>query len=845
MNWLKDLIENRLDDNARVILFGLGDGAVERVKERITSEYRGLGGSENYTERDLDEKLKDIQRGMLPQLGSSFAVFTSTMKLADEFKFSTVPGIQTAAATIDGYGAVIGNILQKKEELLFGYGMTAKNIFQGGVIAATMVRPVIRALWQIPSYIKVLRNAKGILSGIVAARNLATVGAAAPNPLSPINIAAAAALWAVTEFGGRAAAEAAQMAFEDYATAQAIRASAHELLVPERLTGEFENYRSTFLRHHPEDVYAIMESMLTTEFMGVSADMFGYDYNRASGITKKMSLTGFMNESQQGEYAMRAMQLDSMFGTGSMFEGTMADMSRITRGEEVDKATELFQEFFSSLVVDGRLHLSQLALVGELSGFTESYVMGAKYNLGDGASNLARTHQFLNPMFGNRQTTAVTQQVVTGMDSVLLQGVVRENQHVENIMGRTGITASDALGGITSSPEMLERFLYGMYLQLGIGHDSFDENGDLSDDDMGRFIAYSESGLNMDRSTSRGVYVAYREYVGGARGEEVSTAYAESVMNEAGEDLDLVGLIDLTKNWTRGSRVLSEITFSYADILIEMNTAVANMSRSVMPSAMPNIVGNINRADTVLNEGYSTPLRRVFDSVREFFLPTSDPSSGGRPATSSTGTPPVSAVEALSTAAGAGVEGLAMSADEADRFTLLYNSLIQQESGGVHTTAEGALLESSAGARGISQVMRATGENPGYGVSPLKDQSVEEYLRFGEDYLSAMLREYGNDEAKALAAYNWGPGNLNWAIANYGDNWLDYAPQETKDYVRKVLGRLQSVGGSVGGFAPSRSRSFSMGSSQIVSEYVNIDVELNGRDSSEFARYFENSFMRA
>lgn len=87
--------------------------------------------------------------------------------------------------------------------------------------------------------------------------------------------------------------------------------------------------------------------------------------------------------------------------------------------------------------------------------------------------------------------------------------------------------------------------------------------------------------------------------------------------------------------------------------------------------------------------------------------------------------------------------------------------LINQESGGNNNAV------SPKGARGLTQVMPKTGEDPGYGVAPLKDQSPEEYRRFGKDYLVAMLNKYDGDVEKSLAAYNAGPGNVDdWVAAS-------------------------------------------------------------------------------
>lgn len=117
----------------------------------------------------------------------------------------------------------------------------------------------------------------------------------------------------------------------------------------------------------------------------------------------------------------------------------------------------------------------------------------------------------------------------------------------------------------------------------------------------------------------------------------------------------------------------------------------------------------------------------------------------------------------------------------------LYAALLQQESGGRHRDKNGNLITSSAGALGISQIMPATGRNPGYGILPLQNDSEEEYLRVGREYLDAMLERFGGDRSKALAAYNAGEGTVRKAISKHGDNWLQGLPKETQNYVPSVL----------------------------------------------------------
>lgn len=117
-----------------------------------------------------------------------------------------------------------------------------------------------------------------------------------------------------------------------------------------------------------------------------------------------------------------------------------------------------------------------------------------------------------------------------------------------------------------------------------------------------------------------------------------------------------------------------------------------------------------------------------------------------------------------------------------DRLT---NIVLAMESGGRRYDAGGGLLESPKGAKGEMQVMDGTNRDPGYGVKPAADDSPEERARVGRDYLAAMVREYDGDVSKALAAYNWGPGNLDRAVKEHGPNWLQAAPEETRSYVER------------------------------------------------------------
>jgi len=57
----------------------------------------------------------------------------------------------------------------------------------------------------------------------------------------------------------------------------------------------------------------------------------------------------------------------------------------------------------------------------------------------------------------------------------------------------------------------------------------------------------------------------------------------------------------------------------------------------------------------------------------------------------------------------------------------------------------------------------------------------------GTSYLAQLYNQFGSWDL-ALAAYDWGPGNLSKAVATYGSSWLAHAPAETQNYVATILG---------------------------------------------------------
>lgn len=117
---------------------------------------------------------------------------------------------------------------------------------------------------------------------------------------------------------------------------------------------------------------------------------------------------------------------------------------------------------------------------------------------------------------------------------------------------------------------------------------------------------------------------------------------------------------------------------------------------------------------------------------------------------------------------------------------MLDRTTMMGESGGRRYGTGGGLLRSSAGAMGEMQVMPGTARDPGFGIRPWQG-GPDDLARVGKDYRATMEKRYGGDLAKMWAAYNWGPRALDKAIAQYGDNWLQAAPKETRNYIQRNL----------------------------------------------------------
>lgn len=91
---------------------------------------------------------------------------------------------------------------------------------------------------------------------------------------------------------------------------------------------------------------------------------------------------------------------------------------------------------------------------------------------------------------------------------------------------------------------------------------------------------------------------------------------------------------------------------------------------------------------------------------------------------------------------------------------------------------------SPAGAQGLMQLMPETAREMGVQDSFDPQQN----LLAGSQYLKQLLDKYDGDLDHALAAYNWGQGNVD-------RKGLEQMPQETRDYLTRVKNGLEPARG--------------------------------------------------
>lgn len=134
-----------------------------------------------------------------------------------------------------------------------------------------------------------------------------------------------------------------------------------------------------------------------------------------------------------------------------------------------------------------------------------------------------------------------------------------------------------------------------------------------------------------------------------------------------------------------------------------------------------------------------------------------------------------------------------------------FKAMVQQESGGQQSAV------SNKGAIGVAQVMPGTGPEAaklaGLPWDPQRFKTDANYnYKLGLAYFTKQWETNGGDPAKAMAAYNAGPGRVQQAEAKSaatGKPWTAFLPSETQNYIPSVLSRMGAIAENFGSAPPA------------------------------------------
>lgn len=101
---------------------------------------------------------------------------------------------------------------------------------------------------------------------------------------------------------------------------------------------------------------------------------------------------------------------------------------------------------------------------------------------------------------------------------------------------------------------------------------------------------------------------------------------------------------------------------------------------------------------------------------------------------------------------------------------------------------------SSTGAKGLYQFMPDTAAQYskrlfGTATRDASTLSPAQQKAMANAYFNDLLKEFNGNADEAIAAYNWGQGNVEKDVKEHGSDWEEYAPKETRDYLNKYHDR--------------------------------------------------------
>lgn len=598
------------------LLFGVGEANLQKLRDSFDRNFIFLGGNEKLSSSDLEQELKQ-QQGQFATFGSGIGAVVGMRKINEEFTFQKMPAYSVSSKVMGEYSSMIMGAMKKSEEVRHEVSLivSGSSSLIGGIVAVQ----VVRALTGVAAS---LRAMQGVSAGIRVARGVGTaLGFAAGGGWGSF----------VTSVIGDVLAERAAMAAYNFWSETVYKPRAERLAFQEmavqmfdrsRLTDDFAIYRGTlsnlsqFDGNNAYDIFnGILDSNLGTT--GIPLAAYGYTHTEVANTSSQLLSSGLINSDTHEGYTAAALELGFLFGRP--MEDTFAKTSRITFGSDVQVATELFEKFFMAVAGDGKLHSSYVGIVDGLIEFTGGYVQSQKFNLDGGAENLASIAQFMTPVFGRADTSAV-QTAVVGMDKALMGGVDKSSRISAQIMYDSGITVSEAAKGVTSNEDTFEKLLFGLVRHTGIGADSFDGDN-LSDEKSIALYRTATVGMGMSPEEYQVLVPIIRSYVHGDRPSGTEAGFLTTYRNEMARKTGTYAIMEFISEIGSGARKMTEQIFEHADIMSELDQTMRRMYSEKVPSIISSL-GRLTLAVGGLVSGEPIP-----DPGRGFGLPA--PSAAG------------------------------------------------------------------------------------------------------------------------------------------------------------------------------------------------------------------------
>ena len=558
-------IKNSLSPVQRVFMQGIGKDNVERVKAYIDYLYPEERGTNQFTDDKLEDKLR-AQYNAAVSVGVGLGSQFTARVLQERFQFTTLPALTVGSQVSGDYGKLVISALERAEQYKHEWGMQAQVISStvvGLLFTTNAVRRVltgIRSLNMVRRSLNVLKE----LNVIRQSLRVATTGIRAVGGLGGIPglILSALASYVVGEIGYHVVVR----ATEKRAERLSYQEMAVGLLDRDRIMNDYMSYRGVL---PGVSGYERFNRLLQTDLYGNALSQYGFSYENMSPLVQQMMTTGKVTDSTLDGYMNMLLGIETLYGRDAM--QLVTNMSRITytKQNEVDAAKEAFQDFFASLVGDGQIHSSYLNLVEELTGFTESYAQGQKFNL-NGQKALAQIAQFLFPAF-NMQTTAPIQQFIATLDSVLIQGAMALNPRANELLALSGISPSEAARGVTSNADIFNRAMAGIARKIGLSQDSFDGRGNMKEDKLLLLHQYLTRSLDLDPQQTQMFIKPLYSFVSGGRASEVQKAFLEQTEYARASDLADFDFIKLNKGIVDSSNRLSELIMEHTDIMLGLD----------------------------------------------------------------------------------------------------------------------------------------------------------------------------------------------------------------------------------------------------------------------------------